>query len=245
DIAFALGWKEPSRLSRIEQGRIEKPKRELIESLAKAMRLKEEEKNSLLLAGSYIPNQQETDKAIAFVRKQMQTWEYPGSMFDFTWKIFYSNNNMFIMYQITPEERKYIDEACPNLLDVHFNILYPKIQRDSPNEILPTKEYLTYILFRFRVQQQRRTREKWYIDLVQKLMDNELFREIWQKTERMDEQLLGGDYSLRKVPNKQTPQGFLTHHFFATQLIFDPRFYTGWFVPADIETFSHYQTQKK
>ena len=45
DIAFSLGWKETSRLSRIEQGRTEKPDRELLDKIIRALNLEEEEKN--------------------------------------------------------------------------------------------------------------------------------------------------------------------------------------------------------
>ena len=55
EIAFALGWKEPSRLSRIEQGKVGNPPRELIDKLIDAMTLSEEEKNQLLVIGNYLP----------------------------------------------------------------------------------------------------------------------------------------------------------------------------------------------
>ena len=45
EIAFSLGWKDTSRLSRIEQGRIDKPQRKLIDKICQIMELKREEKN--------------------------------------------------------------------------------------------------------------------------------------------------------------------------------------------------------
>ncbi len=45
EVVFSLGWKEPSRLSRIEQGRVGNPERKMMDRIIVALKLSEEEKN--------------------------------------------------------------------------------------------------------------------------------------------------------------------------------------------------------
>lgn len=243
DIAFALGWKEPSRLSRIEQGRIEKPKRELIESLIQAMKLRDEERNTLLMVGGYLPTTKEMDRTILLLQESLQLWHYPATLVDFSWRIIYSNEKIFRLYRITQEEAQYIQKERPNVLELHFNILLPKLQRQHGKNLNEMKDYLKDLVFRFRNLQKGKTRERWYIELIQKLMENDLFRELWQQTEHMDETLLNGGYIMKVLPSINDDKQLLKHHYFATPLSFDPRFIMGLYVPADTETFNYYDKE--
>src|SRR5258706_10528973 len=78
EIAFALGWKEPSRLSRIEQGKNASPPRFLIENIMDAMKLTEEERYHLLMAGNYMPTDEEVEKARQKINPYLEAWLFPA-----------------------------------------------------------------------------------------------------------------------------------------------------------------------
>src|SRR3989338_2584299 len=83
EIAFALGWKDTSRLSRIEQGVVEKPPRELIDSICAALKLTELEKNALLFAGNYLPTKEEIENVRKETEGYIEQFPYPVAIFDF------------------------------------------------------------------------------------------------------------------------------------------------------------------
>src|SRR3989344_8991963 len=91
EIAFALGWKEPSRLSRIEQGRVGKPKRKLLDKIMDTMNLKVEERNHLLLVGNYIPTEEEVGFMAGLVKEELTKWKFPVVIFGFTWRLIKAN----------------------------------------------------------------------------------------------------------------------------------------------------------
>src|SRR5258708_30374415 len=104
DISFALGWKEPSRLSRIEQGKTEKPPRELIDKIIHAIGLEEEEKNILLLTGGYLPTDEEIEKIKQETHNVLEEWLYPATLSDFSWRAITSNHHHTNIYNIGLEE---------------------------------------------------------------------------------------------------------------------------------------------
>src|SRR3989344_2012364 len=95
EVALAMGWKETSRLSRIEQGKIFKPTRELLERIMDAMRLKEEEKNQLLYIGNYLPTRKEIEKIQKIALSIIEKVPYPVTVFDFSWRIIIDNEVLY------------------------------------------------------------------------------------------------------------------------------------------------------
>ena len=59
DLSLRVGWKDTSRLSKIEQGRINKPSRIIVDKIINALGLTEQEKGDFLLAGGYLPTDEE------------------------------------------------------------------------------------------------------------------------------------------------------------------------------------------
>src|SRR3990167_7521054 len=84
EIAFALGWKEPSRLSRIEQGRVGNPERKMMDRIIAALKLSEEEKNDLLFAGNYLPTNEEIREIRKKIDSTIEKWLYPVIVYDFS-----------------------------------------------------------------------------------------------------------------------------------------------------------------
>ena len=91
DVSLRIGWKDTSRLSKIEQGRVGKPTRETIEKIIKALELNQQEKGQLLYAGGYLPTDEEIEDIIKKVRTKIDSWRYPAYLLDFSWRMLYTN----------------------------------------------------------------------------------------------------------------------------------------------------------
>src|SRR6185369_6715626 len=113
DIAFSLGWKETSRLSRIEQGKTEKPTREFLDKIIRPLGLEEEEKNTLLLIGGYIPTEEEIVKIKKETKEILDNWPYPATLSDFSWRSISQNKHNARVYSLTPKEEEMIDRFHP------------------------------------------------------------------------------------------------------------------------------------
>lgn len=227
EIAFALGWLEPSRLSRIEQGKVVNPPRFFIDQLSLIMKLEDEEKNQLLLAGNYLPNAAEIALIIKDMDPFLDRWPYPALLFDFSWRIVSKNLAFSEIHHLENKKTKH-----EHILENLFDLNYPQNKYLKGNELQKWHEYLTKLLAQFQYLQKTRTKEKWYIDLIKKLMGNSLFRELWPKALLTKEMELIGNFGYKTViltTNKQERQNY---YFFVMPVIKDSRFQVELYMPA-------------
>lgn len=241
DIAFALGWKETSRLSRIEQGRMEKPSRELVDKIIEAIGLKEEEKNTLLLTGGYLPNETEIIKVKEAVNKTLQEWPYPAGMIDFSWRLIDGNDHINDLFHLPPGIKKNIYKSEVRVLDLIFN---DSLQKTKLNDIENPKMvmFMRSVLMEFKYEQRHRTKEKWYIEHIRKLMNYEIFRTLWVQTKARDEEnIILGKYSTKTFQNPQDPSKLLRFYIFVVPVLQDPRFEVELHTPIDLETYRFYE----
>ena len=108
EIAFALGWKEASRLSRIEQGIVVKPKREVIDKIMNAMDMKSEERNNLYTVGGYVPSKKEIEEVRKKLDSIMSVFPYPAEAMDFTWRLIHHNQSLYQLYNVNKAKQKCI-----------------------------------------------------------------------------------------------------------------------------------------
>lgn len=242
DIAFALGWKEPSRLSRIEQGKTEKPPREIIDKIITAIGLEEEEKNLLLLTGSYLPTEEEINNIRQKLQPMTDNWPYPAAVYDFSWRVISHNRHNAYLYQITHQMEKVIFESQTRVLDILFNSQLQQnslLATDKSNEL---KLFLQHVVYNFKYEQRHRTKEKWYIEHVKNLLNNEVFRHIWTEINLNPQtESIVGKYAEKAIINPQKSNEFLQFHMFITPVLIDPRFEIELLVPKDLETYMFYQ----
>ncbi len=243
EIAFALGWKEPSRLSRIEQGRVSRPPREILDRLMEALRLSEDEKNQLLVVGTYLPTLDEVEEVRKKIKPIVESWPYPAACLDYIWRIIYTNQKMYKACGISPKEQQQIEEKLPWVFEEVFKSSYSLNKAETADKIEERKQYLIRVLTHFQYEQRMRTREKWYQDLVRRMMDNELFRELWPRAQRqMSNKPDVLNFGYKEV--KSDIETLLKFYFFSVPVFRDPRFSVELYVPKDIETFQHYQNKK-
>jgi transcriptional regulator with XRE-family HTH domain len=239
DIAFSLGWKEPSRLSRIEQGRTERPPRELIDKIINAIGLEEQEKNTLLLTGGYLPTEEEIESIRKETKPLIERHPYPASVMDYSWRVISQNKHNIQLFKFGAEEEKRILEHKPRILDILFNL--PLQKPVVTNTYDNRYDFLKSVLVNFKYEQRHRTKEKWFIEHIKKLMDNDTFRELWVVTDakyKLDG--IVGKYVIKCLPAANNSQ-LLKFFLFVVPVLKDPRFEVELLVPADLDTFNYYQ----
>ncbi|MCR4263926.1 MAG: helix-turn-helix domain-containing protein [Candidatus Roizmanbacteria bacterium] len=242
EISFAVGWKEPSRLSRIEQGRVGRPKRELLERIMDAMKLDEEERGRMFLAGGYLP----TDKEITSLRKKLEhfvmNWEFPIVVYDFSWRVVYQNKAADRLYEMDKIFNGIQGSHHPNILEVLFNEAYSQtvLFKDKKDYTL-WSNHLTSVLVQFMFTHRNRTKEKWYTDLIKKMMNNNLFRDHWEKAQSVSyASEIVNYYQETDIASKDSNIR-LTFNLFTAPVQSDPRFEIEFHTPADLETFKYFE----
>ena len=105
------------------------------------------------------------------------------------------------------------------------------------------KNYLLNVLNHFLYEQRSRTREHWYQDLIKKMMNYQLFRELWPQALKHIET----DIDLTNYGEKtlNTKKGYvkiiLNLKFFVLPIFKDPRFLVELYIPSDLHTMNYYQ----
>lgn len=243
EIAFAMGWKEPSRLSRIEQGRVDNPSRELLDKLMNAMEFKAGEKGHLLLTGNYLPN----DTEIKSIQEEASTlidgWSYPAELLDFSWRVLYENEIGSKLYN-SDKIFKSNKKNYPNVLELVFSLETYLNNLYTSEELENWHNWLEELLIHFRKAQRNRTKEDWYIKLIKKQMNNDLFRKLWGKTIGMNLKNFTTDHGLKTFIHPQDITKRLRFYFFIVPVVKDPRFDIELHVPADLETFQYFSQNK-
>ncbi|OGC51094.1 hypothetical protein A2982_02390 [candidate division WWE3 bacterium RIFCSPLOWO2_01_FULL_39_13] len=244
EIAFALGWKEPSRLSRIEQGRVSNPPRELIDRIIEVMDLKEEEKNHLLLIGNYLPTQEEIEKIRKEVNPIINNWPYPAYVLDFSWRFLAWNERTSWVYEITEKAKPQIIKNMNRTIEMVFNPQFIQNRLLDGKELEKWHESLLQKLILFKFNQQARTKELWYRDFISQMMDNELFTHLWPKA-RLSKEIAELDkYERKSIVNIRNTKSRLEFHIFKVPLLLDPRFEIDFHVPTNQNTHAQFKNSK-
>lgn len=238
EISFAVGWKEPSRLSRIEQGRVGRPKMELLNKIMAAMKLDEEERNRLLMAGGYIPTQEETEKVRKAIQPILKDWQYPAIIYDFTWRLVDMNKQAKHLYGPVKEQR---NGMMPHMLEVLFDEKNVQMKSRDAHGIEEWHSFLLWTLIQFKHAQKSRTREKWFTLLIGKLMNIDLFRTLWSKANVRDEQGKKSYYTREVDVFSGEERKKLRFNLFILPLYKDPRFEIEFYTPHTVETFTYFK----
>jgi transcriptional regulator with XRE-family HTH domain len=239
EIAFALGWKEPSRLSRIEQGKNTSPPRFLIENIMDAMKLSEEERNQLLVNGNYIPSKEEIMEARKKIDPLLKNWQYPATCIDYTWRLLYGNKEAYKVYDVPLKLQRFIESEFPHMLTIVFN---PDFILNKSGEVEERKKFLLRVLTHFQYSQKNRTRERWYQELIKGLMNNKQFQELWPTAQRqrgIESDIL--NFSMKSLKTKTGEE--LQFYVFLTPVYADPRFILELHVPANKKTLEYFEDQ--
>jgi len=221
DLSLRIGWKESSRLSKIEQGRTEKPSRDTADKIIKALGLTEQEKGEFLLAGGYLPTDQEISRVIKIIDKKIKSWPYPAYLMDFTWRMLSTNQATIDTFGFPQNLLKNIQKININLLDYLTTPHEIEIFKgDDKDTLKPLDETM---IAQFKAEHLGMENERWYKDLVAKLVKHDNLRHIWNTISANDyhKKLLEYEYKMIRFPKKDLE---VHYHIFDSKLVFDKRF---------------------
>ena len=246
DIAFAMGWSEPSRLSRIEQGKTKKPTRKTVDTLIHLMKLDRNEKGQLLLAGGYLPTEEEILAIRNETQKILDKWEYPAYMLDFSWRLIAINHHASEIYNILNDDLKWTLKSHPNALEFAFHKDFPqnKYLKDE-DELFVWNKVLLGKLVRFRLNNRNHTSENWYQQFFQKMMKNKLFVTIWKQAQKESEEVGIANYEQKILVDYKNPQQRFNFHIFRSPLLQDVRFEINFHIAGDIKTHNLFKLDRK
>jgi transcriptional regulator with XRE-family HTH domain len=238
ELVLNMGGTDSTRLDRIEQGTEENPPREIIEDISSALSLHINEKNNLLLAGNYVPSQQEINEIRFALEDEIEKWPYSVVLYDFCWRIILINQKHLHVLGLDQSAKEKIYQDTPSALEIIFDPNFlPNIYLKGEDLKIWHNNLLRFVTH-FRSLQRSIVKEKWYFDLIQKLMSNELFRSIWRKSEEKESTLISTRFGRKILVDYQGVK--LNCNIFVVPFYKDPRFEIEFYNPADIDTFNYY-----
>lgn len=231
EISSRIGWKDSTRLSKIEQGRAGKPTRETVDKIIKALGLTDQEKGEFLLIGNYLPTDKEISDTIKSVGEKILTWPYPAYLMDFSWRVLLINQSTVDIFRFPQELTRLKHEMRPNLLEIVIRDWHVKIFKgDSKKNLKPLTETL---IPQFKTEHMGQENEKWYKKLTKDLSSNDSFRRLWNRMNinNYHKKLYEYEYKLIKWPNGKT----IAYHVFDSRLVQDRRFIVVLYLPEKTE----------
>lgn len=241
EVSLRIGWKDTTRLSKIEQGRVGTPTRETIDKVVSALELNNQEKGEFLLAGGYLPTEEEILNIRKKTDKLLKEWPYPANILDFSWRVISQNEATNKVYQVDSKMEKKIIKEHLRVLEIVF---HPDLMQ---NKILEGKDleewhkFLTSIVIQFQYEQRNRTKERWFIANMKEMLKNDLFRSIWREAEVASyPDLVVGKFALKYVANPDNPKKMLNFYLYVVPVLEDLRFEMEMLVPMDSETYQYF-----
>jgi transcriptional regulator with XRE-family HTH domain len=238
DVSLQLGWKDTSRISKIEQGRVGKPNRSTAERIMKALDLTEQERGNFLLVGGYLPTDEEIKKVLKENKPKIDTWLYPAYFMDFSFRWLYSNPKTLFAANIPAEKIDWIIENKPNFLEFPFvskEVLPAEVMKGEDQENL--KPFAIAEIAAFKTENEQYQSESWYQKLVKDLMKYDKFRELWPKVDQSLYHKKLFDYEYKTMKGIYHGKEMTLHFHISTgKVISNPRFQVVLYFPADKET---------
>lgn len=243
DISLKMGWKDTSRLSKIEQGRVSKPKRETIDRLLDALSLDKFERGDFLFNAGYLPTDEEIKAVIKEVSPKIDSWPYPAYLMDFSWRWLYTNIHDLVVFALPLSIKDKVFDLKINMLEVPF---LPKEQfkvevwKGEDKDHLNTFEVAQ--IAAFKTENYKFQNESWYKKVVIKLMKNDRFRELWPRIGVGQYHKKLFDYEYKRVKGVIREEfRTLNFHVFTNKVISSPQLQVVLYYPADEQTTAFFQ----
>ncbi len=229
ELSLKIGWNDSTRLSRIEQERAGTPERETVDKIISALGLNTQERGEFLLAGGYLPTEEEVELMVAQYKQRILDWRYPAYLMDFSWRILFLNKSTIDVFHFSRDLLTGKPLFQLNLLD---NIIMPLevevFKGDDKDSLLPLNRVL---VSQFKAEHLGQENDKWYKQLVSNYLKNKNFYYLWEKytAEVYHKKLREYEYKLVKEKNGSTS----IFHIFDSSLINDRRFTLVLYLPAN------------
>ncbi len=239
EVALDLGLEDSKLLDELENGYV-KPDRNILDRICKALSLKDQEKNYLLLVGDFLPTQEEMRKIAIKVQPTLDSWPYPATLLDYSWRVVSDNVMNAQMWGIPLPVRSQINATNPRVIELLFNRDIPAIKLIKGEDLIKWQEWLTDVLVYFRFAQQNRQNSDWYIDFLRKMMKSESFRDSWAKSMSVDKETIVTNHGLKFIYSTEEKQ-YINVFYSVVPLLSDPRFSIEFHSPVDLKSFKFFQ----
>lgn len=242
EVSLRIGWKDTSRLSKIEQGRVGKPTRETIDKIMDALELNAGERTDMLLVANIAPTIQEAHVILEKLKDYLiSEFHSPVILVDFLWNVYYFNDLAKELFQLTESEYKNIYSNAPNWFELQFSgkIFNKSKMRGgySTDKLRPFNEYL---VAHFKFEQGKNFNEKWFKNIISSISNNEEFRKYWSNVKASDESHLF-NYEINEFTGIwRGEKQKLLFRVYAVRPAFDFRFAFLIHEPADESTRKFY-----
>lgn len=247
DVSLRIGWRDTSRLSKIEQGRVGKPTGETIEKIIKALGLTEHERGNILLSSGIVPTKEEVKNVIFRLKGDLDNFKYPFLLVDFTWNTLYFNKLCQGLFKLPDKEYRFLKENNPNWLEALFlRKSFSNVQIKAGYTEKNMRPFEEYLISHFKFEHRSNTNEKWFRNLLSKLVQDDLFRKLWSRIPAStEENHLLYNYEINYFTgNWRGKEETLKFHIFAVHPTFDSRFALLLHMPLDEHTTRFYKTKK-
>lgn len=238
EVSLRIGWKDTTRLSKIEQGRVGKPTLPTIKKVIKALDLDERDTGEFLLTGGYLPTEEEVKDRLKELVKKVEDWPYPAYINDFGWRFLYSNGKNLDVFNLDIKWQARLLKEKPSLL------LFPFLPKDvMPVQVFKgedaanLKPFVMAQVATFKMETFLYQYETWYKKTVQSLMSYPEFISAWATVTENDYHKKLLDYEYKRIQGIYNKQELtLNFHVTVARLIKDPRFQVVFYYPADKAT---------
>lgn len=242
EVSLRIGWKDTTRLSKIEQGRVGKPTRLTLDKIMDALRLREQEKGQMLLASGLVPTHLEVDRTLKRLKSKTTVFNCPILVVDVAWNVFYFNDQCKKLYKISESEYKFLTRNKPSWMEMLFSrgsFDNVKIKGGySEKEARPFKEYQ---IAHFKFEQESSTEEPWFRKLLLRLSQDDEFRKLWTSVP-MAEASHFYEYEFNEfIGNWRGKEEVLKFHVLSIRPAFDFRYYIMIHQPANEYTRQFYK----
>lgn len=243
EVSVRIGWRDTTRLSKIEQGRVNKPTRETAEKVIKALDLSGQERGEFLLVGGFLPTDEEIQEVIREFKSKVDNWPYPAYIMDFSFRWLYTNLATLEVACQPKEVKAYIEKNKPSFLEypfVPYKVFPVEVLKGEDKDHL--KPFKVAQIAAFKLENRLYQDERWYKKLVNYLVKYDEFRQLWPKVtpEDYDKKSLNYEYK-RMTGVYRGEKRTLDFHLSTAVYIGDPRFQVVLYYPADDQTYKFYQ----
>jgi len=246
EVSLRIGWRDTSRLSKIEQGRVGKPTRETIEKIIKALELTEYDRGNTLLSAGIAPAREEVKDVIFNLRRDLDNFKYPLLLVNFIWNTLYFNKLCRALFELPDKEYRFLEENNPNWLEAMFlRKSFSNVQIKAGYTEKNMRPFEEYLISHFKFEQRSNTNEKWFRNLLNKLVKVDLFRKLWSKIPAStEENHLLYNYEINYFTgNWRGKKETLKFYIFAVHPTFDSRFALLFHMPLDEHTYRFYENK--
>lgn len=239
EVSLRIGWKDTSRLSKIEQSRVGKPTAQTLEKIIKALELDHQERNSLLLASKILPTDTEIRNTIEKLKHHMESFDSPVILIDYTWRTFYFSEIAKRIFKTRNDINSYLLEHKPNWLEILFN--QNKFWNIKLHEQYFKNDQLiehAHEIAQFKYEHKGNINETWYTNLIASLSKNKEFMNSWNNIQPEDYTNIFYEYENHTLKGlwPEYKEEKLNFHVFAVHPSYDYRYFTLIYLPSDNKT---------